>query len=218
MTTKLARAGDMTTKLPRRVAQLGVGLALFGVSVALLVRANLGLDSWDVLHQGLALRLGVPIGWVINAVGVLVLLAWIPLRQRPGVGTVANVIVVGLVTNGVLAVLPAPTGAVPRAAMLATAIVVNAIATALYVGAGLGPGPRDGLMTGFAARGHSIRIVRTLIELSVLAVGWLLGGNVGIGTIAYAVSIGPLVHLLLPRLAVHIPQSPSASRGVACTA
>src|SRR5262245_9764027 len=215
---KAGYVGDMTTKLARRLAQLAVGLALFGVSIALLVRANLGLDSWDVLHQGLALRLGVPIGWVINAVGVIVLLLWIPLRQRPGVGTVANVIVVGLAANGVLAVLPGPSGGVPRGSMLAAAIVINALATALYIGAGLGPGPRDGLMTGLAARGHSIRLMRTLIELSVLTVGWLLGGSVGIGTIVYAISIGPLVHLLLPRLTVHTRQSAPARRGVPCTA
>ncbi len=192
----------MTTKLPGRLVQLGAGLILFGVSIALLVRANLGLDSWDVLHQGLSLRLGIPIGWVINAVGALVLLAWIPLRQRPGIGTVANVIVVGLVANAVLAVLPGLTGLALRATALAGAIGINAIATALYIGAGLGPGPRDGLMTGLHARGHSIRVVRTVIELTVLAAGWLLGGSVGIGTVVFAITIGPLVHVLLPRLNV----------------
>src|SRR5262245_47368988 len=138
----------MSTKLARRLVQLAIGLVLYGLSIALLVRAELGLDSWDVLHQGIARRLDLPIGWVINAVGVLVLLAWVPLRQRPGVGTVANVVVVGLVANGVLAVMPSIEGLPSRWATLLAAIVINALATALYVGAGLGPGPRDGLMTG----------------------------------------------------------------------
>lgn len=198
----------MTTKLPRRLNQLAVGLGLFGVSIALLVRANLGLDSWDVLHQGLSGWLGIPIGWTINAVGILVLLAWIPLRQRPGVGTVANVALVGLVANAALAVLPSLSRLDLRVAALVAAIGLNALATALYVGAGLGPGPRDGLMTGIAARGYSIRWVRTLIEVSVLAVGWLLGGNVGVGTVVFALSIGPLVQVLLSWLTVHPTQSP----------
>jgi uncharacterized membrane protein YczE len=141
-------------------------------------------------------------GWVINGVGVLVLLAWWPLRQRPGYGTIANVAVVGLVADAGLALLPAASGLALRAAVLIAAILGNALATALYVGARLGPGPRDGLMTGLAARGHSIRAVRTGIEASVLALGWLLGGTVGIGTVLYAVSIGPLVHYLLPKLTV----------------
>jgi len=186
----------------RRMVQLHLGLALFGLSVALMVRANLGLASWDVLHQGLARSTGLPIGWVINGVGLLVLLLWIPLRQRPGYGTVANVIVVGIVAQGALAVLPAPHHLATRVGLLASAIVVNGIATGLYVGAGLGPGPRDGLMTGLAARGHSITVVRTSIEVGVLAAGWLLGGTVGIGTLLFAVTIGPLVHYFLPKFAV----------------
>jgi uncharacterized membrane protein YczE len=185
-----------------RLVRLHGGLVLYGVSIALMVRAGLGLDSWDVLHQGLATRTGLPMGWVINGVGVLVLLAWWPLRQRPGYGTIANVAVVGLVADAGLALLPAVSGLAIRVPLLIAAILGNALATALYVGARLGPGPRDGLMTGLAARGHSIRAVRTGIEASVLALGWLLGGTVGIGTVLYAVSIGPLVHYLLPKLTV----------------
>jgi uncharacterized membrane protein YczE len=186
----------------RRLVNLHLGLILFGVSVALMVRAGLGLASWDVLHQGIAERTGLPIGWIVNGVGVLVLLLWIPLRQRPGIGTVANVIVVGLAADAALAVLPQPDHLGVRAALLGAGIVLNGIATGLYVGAGLGPGPRDGLMTGLAGRGHSIRLVRTAIELTVLAIGWLLGGTVGAGTVLFAVAIGPLVHYFIPRLAI----------------
>jgi uncharacterized membrane protein YczE len=188
---------------PRRLVQLLAGLLLFGLSIALLVRARLGLDSWDVLHQGLAQRTGLPLGWVINGVGLIVLAAWLPLRQRPGYGTIANVVLVGLATQGALAVLPSPSPLLARWAMLIGAILVNAVATGLYIGAGLGPGPRDGLMTGLAARGYSIRRARTTIEVGVLVTGWLLGGAVGIGTLLYALTIGPLVHLLLPLFSVH---------------
>lgn len=186
----------------RRIVYLHLGLILFGVSVALMVRADLGLASWDVLHQGIAERTGLPIGWVVNGVGLLVLLLWLPLRQRPGLGTVANVIVVGLTADAALAILPHPRHLGILVALLVAGILLNGIATGLYVGAGLGPGPRDGLMTGLAARGHSIRLVRTAIELSVLAVGWLLGGTVGVGTVLYAVAIGPLVHYFLPRFTI----------------
>jgi uncharacterized membrane protein YczE len=189
----------------RRLLNLHLGLVLFGVSVAVMVRADLGLASWDVLHQGVAERTGLPIGWVVNAVGVLVLLLWIPLRQRPGFGTVANVFVVGLAADAALAVLPQATHLGVRGALLAGGILLNGVATGLYVGAGLGPGPRDGLMTGLAARGHSLRVVRTAIELTVLAIGWLLGGTVGIGTVLFAVAIGPLVHYFIPRLAIARP-------------
>jgi uncharacterized membrane protein YczE len=149
---------------------------------------------------------GVQLGWVTIGVSGLVLLAWIPLRQRPGLGTVSNAVLVGLVVNAALDVLPSPSSLAWRAVFLAGGIALNALATACYIGAGLGPGPRDGLMTGLAARGHSVRAVRTVIEVSVLAAGWALGGTVGIGTVAYAVSIGPLSQLLLPWLAVR-PES-----------
>lgn len=189
------------------MARLSLGLVGFGVSLALMVRAHLGLGPWDVLHQGIARHLGVQLGWVTIGVSGLVLLAWIPLRQRPGIGTVSNVIVVGLAVNGALDVLPVPGSLASRAAWLTTGILLNASATALYIGAGLGPGPRDGLMTGFARRGHSIRVVRTVIELTVLAAGFVLGGTVGIGTLAYALAIGPLTHWLLPRLSVQDRQT-----------
>jgi uncharacterized membrane protein YczE len=196
------RASPATGHLAQRLFRLYTGLAGFGVSVALLVRARLGLDPWDVLHQGIARHLGIQIGWVVIAVSAVVLLAWIPLRQRPGLGTISNLVLVGLVANVALDVLPDAHGLALRIALLAAGIALNAAATALYVGAGLGPGPRDGIMTGLAARGHSVRVVRTLTEVTVLAAGWALGGTVGAGTLAYAVLIGPLVHVLLPRLAV----------------
>jgi len=196
--------GDMST---RRLVRLHVGLALFGLSIALMVRANLGLDSWDVFHQGIAHRTGLPMGWVINGVGALVLLLWLPLRQRPGYGTVANVVLVGLVAQVSLDVLPTIDGVLWRWPTLIASIVMNAVATGLYVGAGLGPGPRDGLMTGLAARGLSIRVARTAIELAVLGTGWLLGGTVGIGTVLFALSIGPPVHVLLPTLTVTTPNA-----------
>jgi uncharacterized membrane protein YczE len=192
----------MSARLPARLLRLYAGLVTFGASLALMLRADLGLGPWDVLHQGLAERLDVPIGWVVIGVGALVMLAWIPLRERPGLGTISNIVVVGLVVDAVLAVLPAAGPLAVRVGFLLAGIVGTAIATGLYVGAGLGPGPRDGLMTGLARRGLSVRLVRTGIEVAVLVIGFLLGGSVGIGTVAFAVLIGPLVQLALPRLAV----------------
>jgi uncharacterized membrane protein YczE len=196
--------------LAARLVRLYLGLAGYGVSLALMVRARLGLGPWDVLHQGIARHLGVQLGWVTIAVSGLVLLAWIPLRQRPGIGTISNAVVVGLVVNAALDLLPAPGPLAWRVTWLAAGIGLNGLATAFYIGAGLGPGPRDGLMTGIAARGHSLRVVRTAIELSVLVLGWAMGGAIGIGTVAYALAIGPLTHLLLPRLtlAAPVPASP----------
>ena len=182
----------------RRLGQLYVGLVLYGVSAAMQVRAGLGLDPWDVLHQGLATRLDRQIGTLTILVGVVVLLGWIPLRQRPGLGTVSNVVVLGLAMNATLAVLPAQHGYPARVTMLLSAIVLCGVATGMYISAGLGPGPRDGLMTGIARRtGTSIRLTRTLIEVAVLASGWLLGGSVGVGTVLYAVLIGPLAQIFL---------------------
>jgi len=189
-------------RLAARLVRLYLGLGGFGVSLALMVRARLGLGPWDVLHQGIARHLGAQLGWVTIGVSGLALLAWIPLRQRPGLGTVSNAITVGLVVNGALDLLPTPGSLAWRAVWLAAGIGLNGLATACYIGTGLGPGPRDGLMTGLAARGHSLRAVRTLIELSVLAAGSALGGAIGAGTVAYALSIGPLTHVLLPRLTV----------------
>jgi uncharacterized membrane protein YczE len=187
-------------RLAGRLVRLYAGLVLFGVSLALMVRADLGLGPWDVFHQGVADRTGLSIGIVVNLTAVLVLLLWIPLRQRPGLGTISNVVLVGFVTDATLALLTTPDNLALRSTMLVAGILANAVATALYVGAGLGPGPRDGLMTGLAARGHSIRLVRTSIEIAVLALGWLLGGSVGVGTVLYALTIGPLIGYLMPRL------------------
>ena len=191
--------------LARRLVQLYAGLVLYGVSMALMIEASLGLNPWDVLHQGVAGRVPLSFGQVTIAVGALVLLAWIPLRQRPGVGTVSNVVLIGLAVDASLALLTAPESLAVRVLWLTSGIVLNAVATAAYIGARLGPGPRDGLMTGLVHRtGRSVRLVRTALEVSVLGIGWLLGGTVGLGTVAYAVAIGPLVHLMLPRLTVPV--------------
>ena len=184
--------------MPRRLIQLFTGLVLYGISDSMLLLAGLGVDPWDVLHQGLARRTGVPVGTWAIIVGVVVLLLWIPLRQRPGIGTLCNVVVVGAVIDAVLATISPPHSLPVQAAVMVSGVVLNGVATGLYIGAGLGPGPRDGLMTGFAARGHSLRLVRTCIEITVLAAGWLLGGTVGVGTVVYAVCIGPLAHVFVP--------------------
>jgi uncharacterized membrane protein YczE len=189
--------------MSRRLAQLFAGLILYGTSMTAMVHARLGLDPWDVFHQGLARHLGIRFGTTTILVGAVVLLLWIPLRERPGIGTVCNVLVIGTVVDLTMPVLPHPSAIAPRVALLVAAILGNGIATGLYIGAGLGPGPRDGLMTGIARRGHSIRVVRTGIELSVLVVGFFLGGSVGVGTVAYAVSIGPLAHVTIPLFARH---------------
>ena len=186
----------------RRLTQLFVGLVIYGISDAMLLMAGLGVDPWDVLHQGLSRRLGLGVGTWAVIVGVVVLLLWIPLAQRPGLGTLCNVLVVGSVIDGVLALIPSVHGLLARYAVLVAGVIINGIATGAYIGAGLGPGPRDGLMTGLAARGHSIRAARTCIELTVLAGGWLLGGTVGIGTVLYAVGIGPISHVTIPWLAI----------------
>jgi uncharacterized membrane protein YczE len=184
-----------------RLAQLYGGLVLYGVSSSLLVLADLGLDPWDVFHQGLSRTFGLAIGTWAIIVGALVLLLWIPLRQRPGIGTLSNVVLVGLTMDVVLGHVHAPHGMATRIACLVCGVFLNGVATGAYIGAGLGPGPRDGLMTGLAARGHSIRVVRTGLELTVLVTGWLLGGTVGVGTVVYALSIGPLAHVFIPLFA-----------------
>lgn len=196
-------------RLARRLVQLYVGLVLYGLSAAMMVLANLGLDPWDVFHQGLARQTGISIGTWVIVVGAAVLLLWIPLRQRPGLGTVSNVVVIGLAMDAALALLPEPRHVAVRWAFLLGGIILNGVATGCYIGAGFGPGPRDGLMTGLAARGHSIRVVRTAIELTVLASGFLLGGTVGVGTVLYALSIGPLAHVFIPLLTVTPTVSPS---------
>jgi len=205
---------DVTTsrRLPRRLLQLYVGLVLFGVSMGLLVRSRLGNMPWDVLHQGLVRQLGGTIGGWSIAVGVIVLLLWIPLRQRPGLGTVSNVVLIGVSVDATLSVLPNAGPMALRVAFMVAGVVLNGFATALYVGARLGPGPRDGLMTGFVARtGGSVRAVKTLIELAVVLVGALLGGTVGVGTVAYVVAIGPIVQVFLHRLTVPTAVHPVAT-------
>ncbi len=190
-------------RLPRRLVQLYVGLVLFGVSMALLIRSRLGNIPWDVLHQGLVRQLGGTIGGWSIVVGVLVLLLWIPLRERPGLGTVSNVFVIGASVDAALALLPVPHPMTLRVGFVVGGIVLNALASAAYIGARLGPGPRDGLMTGFVRRtGGSVRRVRTLIEAVVVLTGWALGGTLGVATLVFALTIGPLVHVFLPRLDV----------------
>lgn len=185
-------------RLGRRLVQLYVGLALYGASSALLVASGLGLEPWNVLHQGLAELTGLTIGVVSIIVGAAVLLLWIPLRQRPGLGTVSNVFVVGLAMDGTLALLPDVHGLAVRIPLLLAGIVLNGAATGLYISASFGPGPRDGLMTGLHQRtGRSIRLIRTAIEVAVVATGFALGGTVGIGTLLYALAIGPLAQLFL---------------------
>ncbi|MET8681639.1 hypothetical protein ABZW18_29670 [Streptomyces sp. NPDC004647] len=190
-------------RLTRRVVQLYAGLVLYGVSAGLQLRAGLGLGPWDVFHQGVSEHSGLSIGVVSIVVGAVVLLLWIPLRQMPGLGTVSNVVVVGLAMDATLALAPDAHGPALRIPLLVFAIVLNGAATGLYISARFGPGPRDGLMTGLHRRtGRSIRLVRTGIEVSVLATGFLLGGSVGVGTVAYALGIGPLAQLFLRVFAI----------------
>jgi uncharacterized membrane protein YczE len=186
----------------RRLTQLYIGLVLYGVSDGMLLLAGLGVDPWDVFHQGLSRHFGVGVGTWALIVGACVMLLWIPLRQRPGFGTISNVLVVGPVIDLMLVAFAPAHGLALQVGLMAGGVVLNGVATGAYIGAGLGPGPRDGLMTGLAARGHSIRVVRTGIEVTVLVTGWLLGGTVGVGTVAYALGIGPLVHFFVPRLAI----------------
>lgn len=188
----------MPDRLTRRLVQLYAGLVLYGASDAMMVHAGLGLGPWDALHQGLSRQTGLGIGTWVIIVGVVVLLAWIPLRQRPGFGTVSNVIVIGLVLDATLALLGEVDGLAARSALLVSGVVLNGVATGAYIGAGLGPGPRDGLMTGLALRGLSVRTARTGIELTVLVMGALLGGTIGVGTVLYALAIGPLAQRFLP--------------------
>src|SRR3712207_5091086 len=197
------RMHQLRTRPTRRLVQLYAGLVLYGLSMALLVRSGLGVMPWDVLHQGLARQLGWSLGTVTIVVGALVLLAWVPLRQRPGLGTVSNVLVIGLALDASLAVLPQVASWPSRVGLVVAGTVLNAVATAAYIGVRLGPGPRDGLMTGLVRRtGGSVRLVRTGIEVGVVVVGVVLGGTLGVATVVYALTIGPMVQGLLPRLTV----------------
>ncbi|MCG7208001.1 MULTISPECIES: YczE/YyaS/YitT family protein [Streptomyces] len=201
-------------RLGRRLVQLYAGLTLYGVSSALLVVAGLGLEPWGVLHQGLAGHTGLSIGTVAIVVGAAVLLLWIPLRQRPGLGTVSNVFVIGLAMNATLAVVPVAHAFAVRVPLMAAGIVLNGAATGLYIAASFGAGPRDGLMTGLHRRtGRSIRLIRTAIEVAVVVTGFALGGTIGVGTLLYAVAIGPLAQLFLKVFAV--PAAPGRSTVVA---
>ncbi|KUN76819.1 hypothetical protein AQJ66_34580 [Streptomyces bungoensis] len=185
-------------RLARRLIQLYAGLALYGASSALLVEAHLGLEPWNVLHQGLAELTGLSIGTVSIVVGAVVLLLWIPLRQRPGLGTVSNVFVVGLALDGTLALVPDAHGLAVRIPLLVAGVVLNGAATGLYIAADFGPGPRDGLMTGLHRRtGRSIRLMRTVVEVAVVVTGFALGGTIGVGTLLYALAIGPVAQLFL---------------------
>lgn len=192
--------------LARRLTALYVGLWLYGSSMALMIRAGLGLDPWDVFHQGVASHVPLSFGLVTALTGVVVLLLWIPLRQRPGLGTISNVVVIGIAVDVGLALMPDIHGMAWRILAMVGAVVANAFAAALYIGAGMGPGPRDGLMTGLVKRtGRSIRLIRTTIEIVVLAIGWLLGGSVGAGTVVYALGIGPLIQLFVPLVSRYLP-------------
>lgn len=199
------RAGRLGLRIP----QLILGLVLYGVSMALLIRGALGVMPWDVLHQGLARHVPLTFGQIVILTSLVVLLIWVPLRQSPGLGTVANAVMVGLVVDPVLSWVDQPQDWPSRIVLMLAGIVLNALATAMYIGAQLGPGPRDGLMTGLArTTGRSIRQVRTLIEVGVVVVGFLLGGVLGVGTVLYALFIGPLTQAMLPWLVVPI-QPPS---------
>ena len=195
-----------------RMVQLQLGLILYGVSDGMILMSGLGANPWDVFHQGLSRHIGLPVGTTVILVGAVVMLAWIPLRQKPGFGTLSNVIVVGLAMDGAMAWMPTPHVWWLRWGEMLAGIVLNGVATGAYIGAGMGPGPRDGVMTGYAARGHSIRVVRTSMELTVLSVGWLLGGTVGVGTAAYALFIGPLAHRFIPLLAIKAKEKPKAEK------
>ncbi|KES05232.1 membrane protein [Streptomyces toyocaensis] len=200
--------------LARRLSQLYAGLALYGASSALLVRSGLGLEPWNVLHQGLSERTGLSMGVVLTITGALVLLLWIPLRQRPGLGTISNVLVIGAAMEATLAVVPDVDAMAVRVPLTAAGVVLNGAATGLYIAARFGPGPRDGLMTGLNRRtGVSVRLVRTAIEITVVVTGFVLGGTVGVGTLLYAVTIGPLAQLFLRVFAV--PAAPGGSPVVA---
>jgi uncharacterized membrane protein YczE len=195
----VSSCGQAESVLVRRLIALYIGLWLYGFSMAVMVRAGLGLDPWDVFHQGVARQVPISFGAVTAVTGMAVLLAWIPLRQMPGLGTVSNVVVIAVAVDAGLAWLPSWDLLAVRVGAMVAAVVLNAVASVLYIGAGMGPGPRDGLMTGLVRRtGRSVWVVRTAIEVTVLTTGFVLGGSVGIGTLVYAFGIGPLIHLMIP--------------------
>lgn len=204
------RAGS----LGRRIPQLLVGLVLYGVSLGLMVRGALGLAPWDVLHSGFIRHVPMTLGQAVILFSFVVLLLWIPLREKPGIGTVANAFLVGLSADVTLALLGEPGAWSARIALMVGGVVLNGLATALYIGSQLGRGPRDGLMTGLARRtGLSLRLVRTVLEVSVVVIGLLLGGVLGVGTVLYALAIGPLAQLMLPWVTVELPGPPGSAGG-----
>ncbi|WP_323960320.1 hypothetical protein GC088_02410 [Arthrobacter sp. JZ12] len=197
----------MSLLLTRRITQLFVGVFLYGISIAMMVRAGLGVSPWDVLGQGVSLQTGIPFGITTALIGLVVLLLWIPIRQKPGVGTVCNALLVGPSAEVGLAVIPEQDVLWLQILLFTGGLLLLAVATGLYIGARMGPGPRDGLMTGLSRqRGWPIWVVRTSIEVTVLAIGWILGGTVGVGTVAFALLIGPLVNYTLPVL--RVPEAP----------
>ena len=200
--------------LARRLVQLYAGLALYGASASLIILSALGNDPWDVLHQGLSRQTGIGTGVWVCIAGAVVMLLWIPLRQKPGLGTLSNVVVVGLVMELCLIAFEPAHEPAARWTLLVSGVLLNGVATGMYIGAAFGPGPRDGLMTGLAARGMSLRAVRTGIELTVLAAGIALGGTFGVGTVVYALAIGPLAHVFVPAFTV----APRPSAAVALPA
>lgn len=195
----------------RRLVQLLIGLALFAFGEAMVVRASLGVLPWDVLGQGLVRHLGLTLGAWSVIIAVAVLLAWIPLRERPGIGTVANALLIGVMLDPFLHVLPEPAALLPRVLLLVGGVLVNGLGSAVYIGSRLGPGPRDGVMTGLVrVTGRSVRFVRTCIEVTVVVVGFALGGNLGVGTVLYAVAIGPTIHAFLDRVR-YVPPAATAA-------
>lgn len=197
----------------RSLAQLFLGLFLYGLSIALMVRADLGLNPWSVFHQGLSDVTGLSLGTIVNGVGLLVLLIWIPLRQKPGIGTIANVFMIGTSADICLLFLPPLDGLWLQGLCLAAAVTLNAVATGAYIGAGLGPGPRDGITTGLLrVTGWQIRWIRTGVEATVLALGWLMGGTVGLGTIIFVLTSGPLLQIFLPMFTLKAPAALTVSR------
>jgi len=210
-------ADNTDRRLVRRTSQLFAGLVLYGISMAFMVESSLGLNPWDVFHQGLSETTGISFGWVVILLGIPILLLWIPLRQRPGFGTIANLVVIGFVVDGALALLQPGGSLAMRITYLVTGIALNGVATGLYIGSNLGPGPRDGLMTGLVGRFPrlSIRLVRTSIEVLVLGIGFLLGGTVGIGTVAYALAIGPLAQLFIPAFTVRSGRNATSATDLA---
>jgi uncharacterized membrane protein YczE len=203
--------------LLRRLIQLYAGLVLYGASASLVLLSGLGNMPWDVLHQGLEAQTRIGIGLWVDIVGALLLLAWIPLHQKPGLGTISNVIVLGLVVQVMLAAFEQPQALTARAALLVAGVLLNGVATGLYIGARFGPGPRDGLMTGIAARGHSLRAVRTTLEIVVLLTGVALGGTLGVGTLVYALAIGPLAQVFVPAFTVPEAAQPVGAAAVRAT-